>query len=133
MDWVCGFVAFRMKNVQYLGDYEANTKGQLISEWNFGVFKSPKKPNKFLTDFCPMKLGQKSVKYLVAFFGRFEDSKNSFWDYLTFSYRIRENLSWARTLIWISHFHHRNRFHCRLLYWKILRIVYSLFGCDVIL
>ena len=28
-------------------------KGQLISEWNFGVFKSPKKPTKFLTDFCP--------------------------------------------------------------------------------
>ena len=23
------------------------TKGQLISEWNFGVFKSPKKPTKF--------------------------------------------------------------------------------------
>ena len=26
---------------------EENTKGQLISEWNFGVFKSPKKPTKF--------------------------------------------------------------------------------------
>ena len=24
-----------------------HTKGQLISEWNFGVFKSPKKPTKF--------------------------------------------------------------------------------------
>ena len=24
------------------------TKGQLISEWNFGVFKSPQKPTKFL-------------------------------------------------------------------------------------
>ena len=28
-------------------------KGQLISESNFGVFKSPKKLTKFLTDFCP--------------------------------------------------------------------------------
>ena len=28
-------------------------KGQLISEWNFGVFKSPKKSTKFLTDFFP--------------------------------------------------------------------------------
>ena len=40
-------------------------KGQLISEWNFGVFK---------------KLGQKSVKNLVGFFRRFEDTKISFWD-----------------------------------------------------
>ena len=30
-----------------------SAKGQLISEWNFGVFKSPKKSTKFLTDFCP--------------------------------------------------------------------------------
>ena len=28
-------------------------KGQLISERNFGVFKSPKKRAKFLNDFCP--------------------------------------------------------------------------------
>ena len=34
---------------------------QLISEWNFGVFKSPKKPTKFLTDFCPSFIEQKSV------------------------------------------------------------------------
>jgi hypothetical protein len=39
----------------------AFTKGQLISEWNFGVFKSPKKPTKFLTDFCPSFTGQKSA------------------------------------------------------------------------
>ena len=31
-------------------------KGQLISERNFSVFKSPKNPTKFLTDFCPMRL-----------------------------------------------------------------------------
>ena len=30
-----------------------NTKGQLISERNFGGFKSPKKGTKFLKDFCP--------------------------------------------------------------------------------
>ena len=37
-------------------------KGQLISEWIFGVFKSPKKPTNFLTDVCLMTLGLKSVK-----------------------------------------------------------------------
>ena len=57
-----------------------NATGQLISECNLGVFKSPKKPTKFYTDFCPMKLGQKSVKNLVGFFGRFEHTKISFWD-----------------------------------------------------
>ena len=44
-------------------------KGQLISERNLCVFKSPKKPTKFLTDFCPMKIGQKSFKNLVGFLG----------------------------------------------------------------
>ena len=29
------------------------TKGQLTSERNFGVFKSPKKRTKVLKDFCP--------------------------------------------------------------------------------
>ena len=51
------------------------TKGQLISEWSFGVFKSPKKPTKFLTDFCPMKLGHKSVKKLVYFLGDLKAQK----------------------------------------------------------
>ena len=35
-------------------------KGQSISKWNFGVIKSPKKPTKFLTDFLPSFIGQKS-------------------------------------------------------------------------
>ena len=34
------------------------SKCQLISEWNFGVFKSPQIPTKFLTDFCPCFIGQ---------------------------------------------------------------------------
>ena len=34
-------------------------KGQLISEWIFGVFKSSKKPTKFLTDFCPSSYSPK--------------------------------------------------------------------------
>ena len=55
-------------------------KGQLISEWNFGVFKSPKKPTKFLTDFCPSFIGQKSVQNLVGFLGDLKTPKNSFWD-----------------------------------------------------
>ena len=50
-------------------------KGQLISEWNFGVFKSAKKPTKFLTDFCPSFIGQKSVKDLVGFLGDLEKPK----------------------------------------------------------
>ena len=48
------------KNHQFMPTFKS-TKGQLISEWNFGVFKSPKKPTKFLTDFCPSFMGQKSV------------------------------------------------------------------------
>ena len=37
------------------------TKGQLISERNFGVFKSSTKPTKFLKDFSPSFIGHKSV------------------------------------------------------------------------
>ena len=51
------------------------TKGQLISELNVGVFKFPKKPTKFYTDFCPMKLGQKSVKNLTGFLGDLKTPK----------------------------------------------------------
>ena len=51
------------------------TKGQLISEWSFGVFKSPKKPTKSLSDFCPMKLGHKSVIKLVDFLGDLKAQK----------------------------------------------------------
>ena len=45
----------------------------LISDWIFDVFKSPKKPTKFLTDFCP--------SFIVE---RFEDTKILFRDQLTF-------------------------------------------------
>ena len=50
-------------------------KGQLISEWNFGIFKSPKKPTKFLTDFCPSFIWQKSVWNLVGFLGDLKTPK----------------------------------------------------------
>ena len=46
-----------------------STKGQLITERNFGVFKTPEKP----TNFCPMKIGQKSIKKLVDFLGDWSD------------------------------------------------------------
>ena len=52
------------------------SKGQLISEWNFGVFKSSKKTTKFLTGFCPSFI----VKKIDRLFGSFEDTKTSFWD-----------------------------------------------------
>ena len=46
------------------------TKGQLISERNFGVFKVPKQPTKFLTDFCPVKLNLAEIcQNLVGFLG----------------------------------------------------------------
>ena len=37
----------------YIRTVKLLAKGQIISELNFGVFKSPKKPTKFLIDFCP--------------------------------------------------------------------------------
>ena len=40
---------------------------RLILEWNFSVSKSHKKPTKFLTDFCSMKLVQKFSKNRVTF------------------------------------------------------------------
>ena len=63
------------KNKSNIDFCPRTTKGQLISEWSFGVFKSPKKPTKFLSDFCPMKQGHKSVKKLVDFLGDLKAQK----------------------------------------------------------
>ena len=52
-------------------------KGQFISEWNFGVLKSPKKATKFLTNFCPSFIVCLKFGWL---FERFEDNKISFWE-----------------------------------------------------
>ena len=52
-----------------------NSKGQVILECNFGVFKSPKKPTKFWAGLCPMKLRQKSIKNLVGFLGDLKTPK----------------------------------------------------------
>ena len=39
---------FQSKEVDACGIFQdVLPKGQLISEWNFGVFKSPEKPSKF--------------------------------------------------------------------------------------
>ena len=49
-------ILLRLPTSFYLKQHHSKyilTKGQLISERNFGVFKSPKNPTKFLTDFCP--------------------------------------------------------------------------------
>ena len=56
-------------------------KGQLISEGHFGFFNSSKKQTKH---FCLSRLGQKFA-FLSWFFGRIEDTKNTFRNYLTFS------------------------------------------------
>ena len=50
-------------------------KGQLISEWTFGAYKSPKEPTKFLTDFSPSFIGHKSVQNLVGFLGDLKKTK----------------------------------------------------------
>ena len=36
-------------------------KGHLNLEWNFGVFKPPKKLTRFLKDLCPSFIEQKSI------------------------------------------------------------------------
>ena len=41
----------------------------------FKSVQSPKKQTNFLTDFCPMKLGQKSVKNLVGSLGDLKTPK----------------------------------------------------------
>ena len=66
----------RVKFFGYLSicDY-LKLQGQLISESIFGVFKSPKKLTKYLTDFCPSFIGQKSVYNLVAFSGNLKTPK----------------------------------------------------------
>ena len=52
------------------------TKVQLISEWIFGVFKSPKKPTNFLQiSALNSFIGQKSVKKLVCFWGDLKTPK----------------------------------------------------------
>ena len=45
----------------------------------------PKKGKKYLTKFCPMKLGQNFVKYFVHFLGNGVSRKKCFWDLLTFT------------------------------------------------
>ena len=54
------------------------SKGQLISEWNFGEFKSSKKWTFFLRDFCPSLIGQKSFKIKVCFLGDLKTPKFPF-------------------------------------------------------
>ena len=46
------FLLFNERKCQSL--FTGISKGQFFSELIFGVFKSPKKPTKFLTDFCPI-------------------------------------------------------------------------------
>ena len=55
-------------------------KGQLISEWNFGVVKSPKKQNQILNRFLPYEARAEICQKFGWLFGRFEDTKISVWD-----------------------------------------------------
>ena len=78
-------------------------KGQLISKGLFGFFNSSKKRTKI---FCPSRLGQK-LKLLGSFFGRIEETKMSFQNWLTFkgqiipdSYFMRWFLSKSAIVTW---------------------------------
>ena len=64
------------------------TKCQLISEWNFGEFKSPKKLTFFLNDFCPSLIGQKSFKIKVCFLGDLKTPK------------FPSDINWPLVLVW---------------------------------
>ena len=68
------------KNAQHFLEFKVFlsgfSKGQLISERFFGVFKSTKKPTKFLTDFC-----HNFIEICLKFgwlLGRFQVTKISF-------------------------------------------------------
>ena len=63
-----------IKNKRNIDFSPRATKGQLILEWSFGVFKSPKKPTKFLTDFLPHE-ARAYVKKLVDFLGDLKAQK----------------------------------------------------------
>ena len=55
-------VFFELHTLLYFATIvKEKAKSQLISEWNFDIFKAPKKPTKFLIYFCPSFIVQKSV------------------------------------------------------------------------
>jgi hypothetical protein len=56
-------------------------KGQIISKGHFVFFNSSKKRTK---NFCPSRLGQE-FEFSSSFFGRIEDTKKTFWNWLTFN------------------------------------------------
>ena len=62
-----------------------STKGQLISEWNFGIFKSPKKNQPFfLEGSLSYEAKAEILQEKGSLFGKFGFLKISFWDQLTF-------------------------------------------------
>ena len=64
---------------EVLGNTFWRVKGKLISKGLFGFFNSPKKRTK---NFCPSRLGQ-NLTFSSSFFGRIEDTKISFRDFLS--------------------------------------------------
>ena len=55
-------------------------KGQLISKCHFGVFNSPKKRTKTIR----LEVYSSKFEFFRSFFGRFEDTKKTFRNQLTF-------------------------------------------------
>ena len=60
--------------------HKVHPRGLLISELNFGVFKSPKKANQILHRFLLYEATAEICQKFGWLLGRFEDTKNSFWD-----------------------------------------------------
>ena len=52
----------------YVGVQNVVAKGQLISKWPFGVFKSCKKPTKFFPGFLPQPLKRGQIKKIRALY-----------------------------------------------------------------
>ena len=87
------------------------SKGQLISKCLFGAFNSSKKRTK---NFGPSRLGQK-FEFSRLFFGRIEDTKISFRDYLTFSSgNFKPNWGWSRVAAIVE----RETFFCIWVCWR---------------
>ena len=54
----------------------AHAKGQIISEWNFGVFTSPEKAYQILDRFLPYEEARAEIFQKIGWLlGRFEDSE----------------------------------------------------------
>ena len=122
------------RNVVYVCMMPAKgaSKGQLITEWYFGAFKSPKKQTKFQTYFCPMKLGAEICQILVGFLGDFKTPKSYSeinWPFKRASklekpYFNQVKLDWNQHLIGLSTWHYNQSLAWNLSIFKFQRCLF---------